>query len=56
MDGHEDFWTELWECKTDEFLEGYCFADDSVFYEHNYEFSQHHSEEEGLVYYWEDEE
>jgi len=53
MDGDEDHWADVWDRKTDEFLEGYCFAENSVFYECFYEFSQHCCDETGLVYYWE---
>jgi len=55
MDGDEDHWAEVWATKTDDFLAGYCFAEDTVFYEHSYEFSQHHCDHIGLVYYWDDE-
>ncbi len=59
MDKEEDHWAGFWELHTEEFLAGYCFAEDTIWYDYYYAdnvVTQHHSQETGLVYTWEEEE
>lgn len=57
MDEDHDTWAPFWEMQTEEFLAGYCFGEDTVWYNHQYDaFVQHHCDKTGLVYTWEESE
>ncbi|MCL0030035.1 hypothetical protein M1N19_03640 [Dehalococcoidia bacterium] len=57
MDEQEDHWALFWESKTDDFLEGYCFGEDTTMYNWQEDaFIQHHCSKTGLVYTWGEEE
>ena len=50
MQESADDWARFWDSRTDEFLEGVCWAEDTVFYERQYVFSQHSIGVDGIVY------
>ncbi|AXH79303.1 MAG: hypothetical protein [Circular genetic element sp.] len=55
MDEDHDDWAPFWDSKTDEFLEGYCFGEDTTWYCWQGDgFVQHHCLKTGLVYTWEE--
>lgn len=45
-----DDWAHFWDGKSEEWLEGYCFAKDTIWWETDWGFSQHHSYGIGLIY------
>lgn len=55
MDEQEDHWAYFWDNKTEEFLAGYCFGEDTTWYCWQGDaFVQHHCDQTGLVYTWEE--